>query len=51
MSVHFRGTCTVVNDIDCRVPCETKWKPTQPMLVMQGFATNVQIVDNKAVIT
>lgn len=43
MSIHFKGTCTVVDDIICEVPCETKWKPTQPNLVMQGFATEVII--------
>jgi hypothetical protein len=51
MSVHFRNSCTVVDDIDCRVPCETKWKPTQPRLVMQGFATDVKFEKGKAVIT
>jgi hypothetical protein len=50
MSIHFRGKCTAVNDIDCRVPCETKWKLTQPNLVMQGFATEVNIQDKKAII-
>lgn len=50
MSVHFKNTCTVVDNIDCRVSCETKWKKTQPRLVMQGFATNVIFESNKAVI-
>lgn len=50
MSVHFKKSCTVVDDVICEVPCETKWKPTQPKLVMQGFAKDVQIIDNKAYI-
>ena len=50
MSVHFRGKCTVVDDILCKVPCETKWNLEQPMLVMRGFAHDVQFSDNKAVI-
>lgn len=50
MSVHFRDTCHVVDDIVCEVPCETKWKPTQPRLIMQGFASNVQIKGGKATI-
>lgn len=50
MSVHFKGTCTVVEDIICRVPCETKWKSTQPRLVMQGFAEKVDILNKKAYI-
>jgi len=50
MSVHFRNSCTIVNDVICEVPCETKWNKTQPKLVMRGFATKVEIIDNKAYI-
>lgn len=50
MSVHFRNTCTVVDDIECKVPCETKWNKTQPQLVMRGWAKNVSIKNNKATI-
>lgn len=50
MSVHFKGKCTVVDDIICLVPCGTKWRNTQPKIVMQGFAENVIINNNKAVI-
>ncbi len=51
MSIHFRNSCTVVDNIDCKVACQTKWKPTQPRLVMQGYASNVQIINNTAIIT
>jgi hypothetical protein len=50
MSIHFKKTCTVVDDVQCNVPCETKWKKTQPNLVMQGFAKNIIIENNKAII-
>lgn len=50
MSVHFRDMCTVVDDVVCEVPCETKWNKIQPRLVMQGYATEVSIKDNKAFI-
>lgn len=50
MTVHFKGTCIPVDDIQCMVPCETKWSTRQPYLVMQGWAKNVAIVDGKAVI-
>lgn len=50
MSVHFRGTCRVVDNIHCEVPCETKWKPTQPRLVMQGFAKSVEVIHGRAYI-
>ncbi len=43
MSVHFRGKCTIVNDIICMCPSATKWNKTQPYLVMQGFCENVII--------
>jgi hypothetical protein len=45
MSVHFRNKCSIVNDIVCKTTCETKWRKTQPQLVMQGFAKNV-IIEN-----
>jgi hypothetical protein len=51
MSVHFKKSCTVVDDVICEVPCETKWKPTQPRLVMQGFAREVKFINNKAYIS
>lgn len=50
MSIHFKKKCTVVDDVICGVPCETKWKSGQPKLVMQGFAKDIQIKDNKAYI-
>jgi len=50
MSVHFRGSCYVVDDVICKVECETKWKPTQPRLVMQGWCNELSIIENKAYI-
>lgn len=50
MSVHFKDTCTVVDDIKCNVPCETKWRNSQPRIVMQGFAKSVEIKDGTAII-
>jgi len=50
MTVHFKKKCLIVDDIDCKVSCETKWNKTQPQLVMRGFATNVEIKNNKAYI-
>jgi len=51
MSVHFRKSCIVVSHIVCKIPCETKWNKTQPNLVMQGFATSVEVKDDVAYIT
>lgn len=50
MSIHFKKKCMVVDDVICEVGCETKWKPTQPKLVMQGWAKSVDIINNKAYI-
>lgn len=51
MSVHFKGVCMVVNDIVCKVPCETHWNKRQPRLVMRGFAERVTVVEGIACIT
>lgn len=45
MSVHFKGKCNIVSDIECNVACETKWSNTQPNLIMRGYASNI-IIDN-----
>ena len=50
MSVHFRGQCSVVDNVVCDVACETKWNSRQPRLVMQGFAESVDIVNGTAYI-
>lgn len=50
MSVHFKNSCSVVDNIVCKAECETKWKKTQPRLVMQGFAHNVVFKNNIAYI-
>jgi len=51
MSVHFMGVCSIVDDVECKVKCESKWNKTQPQLVMRGFANNVHIYNNKAIIS
>lgn len=51
MSVHFKDKCYVVEDVQCFVPCETKWNRRQPNLVMQGFASELKIQADIAVIT
>jgi len=51
MSIHFAGACHVVDDVVCKATCETKWRRTQPQLVMQGFARKVEIKNGVATIT
>lgn len=50
MTVHFRGTCIPVTDIECRVKCETKRNKNQPYLVLQGFCKKVEVEGDKAII-
>lgn len=50
MTVHFRDTCYTVDHIKCDVPCETKHRPTQPHIVMQGFAREVILFNGTATI-
>lgn len=50
MSIHFRNSCTIVDNVKCNVPCETKWNKNQPKLVMRGYATNVKFKENTAII-
>ena len=50
MTLHFKGQCIPVYDIECRVKCETKRNKTQPNLVLRGFCKDVLIEDNKAII-
>ena len=46
MTIHWKNTCNVVDDVVCLVPCETKWNKTQPNLVMRGWADNLKIKNN-----
>lgn len=48
MTVHFRDVCYHVKHVECMVPCETKWRKSQPLLVMQGMAKKVEIFGNFA---
>lgn len=43
MTIHFKKTCHIVDNVVCLVPCNTKWNKRQPKLVMQGFASNLEL--------
>lgn len=51
MSVHFEGKCLNVDHVVCTVPCETKFNKRQPLLVMQGFCTDVTVEGDTAFIS
>jgi len=50
MTVHFRGECNITENVECRVPCETKYNKSQPRLVMRGFAHSIDIQKDKIII-
>lgn len=49
-SVHFRGTCHIVENVESVVPWETKTRKIQPFCVIQGMAGSIYIENNKAFI-
>lgn len=50
MSVHFRNTCFIVDNVICKAECETKWNKSQPNLVMRGFSKKLTIKNGTATI-
>ena len=46
ISVHFRNKCTQCKDVICYAETETKWNKTQPQLVIRGYASNIELIDN-----
>ncbi len=50
MSVHFKGQCHRTPNVVCAVETETKWNKTQPKLILRGWATDINIYDDKIVI-
>lgn len=49
MTTHYRGKCLITDDIICNAACETKWNKGQPHIVMQGFASDVRILNSNIV--
>jgi hypothetical protein len=50
MSIHFKGVCYRSKNVECLVPCETKWNTTQPNLIMRGWATSIEEINDKIII-
>jgi hypothetical protein len=44
MSVHFKKQCMPCQNVVCFATAETKWNKTQPNLVIQGYASNVEMI-------
>lgn len=53
-TVHYRGVCYPVSEIRCLVPMNSEWKPDKPSNPRAFFtaqATNLSIINSKAVLT
>lgn len=50
MTLHWNKQCIPIKDIVCNVPVETKWNKQQPRIVLQGWATSVEVENKKAII-
>jgi hypothetical protein len=50
LTLHWNKQCVSVKNIECNVPLETKWNNQQPRVVLRGFATEVEFLDDKAII-
>lgn len=51
LTVHYKNQCIPVDDIICNVTTESKWNKTQPMLVIQGMAMEVQFFQSETGLT
>lgn len=48
MSIHFKRKCYIVDSIHCDAACQTKRNERQPHIVMEGFASSVEIKNGMA---
>ena len=46
LSIHWQGACHQVRDVKVLVPTESKWNKRQPMLVIQGWASEVEFSED-----
>jgi hypothetical protein len=51
VSVHYKNTCHVVDNVQCNVPVHGHVNKRQPRFVMKGKASELTIKDNVAYIT
>lgn len=50
MSVHYRGVCYPCKNIICQTKTETKWNKIQPQLVIQGFSSGLDLLNDTIII-
>lgn len=47
ITVHYKGTCYVADNIECHVPIEGHIRKTQPFFVMKGKCVSFFFMNNK----
>lgn len=47
LTVHWKNTCHLVNNISCDVPTETHHQKKQPRCVIRGWAKSISIGEKK----
>ena len=50
MTVHFQNVCYPCQNVVCYAKTETKWNKRQPMLVMQGVTSGIDIQGDTIII-
>ena len=50
ITLHYQGSCHIIDNIDCKVPVRGRIRKTQPYWVMAGKTDYVQILDGVATI-
>lgn len=48
ISVHYKNTCFIVDNVICEVPSQGRLRNTQPRFVMAGKCNDVTIKNNIA---
>jgi hypothetical protein len=50
VSIHYRGSCYVVDNIECDVPIWGHINKRQPYFVMKGKCSSMVIAKNRAIV-
>lgn len=50
LSIHWRGACHIVKEIDCAVPIRSRNRKVQPHCVMAGKCKDILVYDGVAII-
>jgi hypothetical protein len=51
ITVHYKGCCHIVDNIECEVPTKGRLRKTQPRFVIAGKCSNFIIQNNIGIIT